>query len=117
MSYSGHARNRGRASYNQNVRGNFSEGIQQGTSIDNSEGAAEVVSDEEGDMVSLVELDIRNGLLSKGSSIAMRPSLLSTKMKKVNPCQIDCALSPNSKGRREDVLHFSRLCTGIKNKN
>jgi len=39
-----------------------------------------VVSDKEGDMVSLVELDNLNGLFSKGSSIAMRPTLLSTKI-------------------------------------
>ena len=85
MSHSGNARNRGRTSYNQNFRGNFSEEIQLETSIDNSEGAAEVVSDEEGDMVSLVELENLNGLFSKGSSIAMHPTLLSTKMKKSLP--------------------------------
>ena len=39
-----------------------------------------MVSDEEGDMVSLVELDNLNGLFSKGSSIAMHPTLLSTKI-------------------------------------
>ena len=45
------------------------------TRIDNSEGAVEGVFEEESDMVSMVELDNLNGLLSKGSSTAMCPSL------------------------------------------
>ena len=56
----------------------FTEGTMEETIIDNSEGAAEGVSEEEGDMVSMVELDNLNGLLSKGRSTAMHPSLLST---------------------------------------
>ena len=102
MSHSENARNRGRTSYNQNFWGNISEEIQQETSIDNSEGAAEVVSDEEGDMVSLVELDNLNGLLSKGSSIAMFPSLLSTKMKKPIPAKLT-VLSPQTDNEDEKM--------------
>ena len=60
--------------------GIFSEGTMQETRIDNSEGATEVVSEEVGDMVSMVELDNPNGLLSQGSSTAMFPSLLFTKI-------------------------------------
>ena len=82
--------------------GIFSEGIQQETSIDNSEGAAEVVSDEEGDMVSLVELDNLNGLFSKGSSIAMHPTLLSTKMKKSIPAKLT-VLSPQTANEDEKM--------------
>ena len=53
----------------------ISEETIQETSFDNSEGAAEVVSKEEGDMVSMVALDDLDGLLLKGSSTAMYPFL------------------------------------------
>ena len=77
----------------------------------------EVVSDKEGDMVSLVELDNLNGLFSKGSSIAMHPTLLSTKMKKSIPAKLT-VLSPQTENEDEKMCCiFSRLCTGTKIKN
>ena len=63
-----------------------------------------MVSDEEGDMVSLVELDNLNGLFSKGSSIAMRPTLLSTKMKIPMPAKLT-VLSPHS-----DQVDDEKMC-------
>ena len=66
MSFSGKARNRGNLSANIIFGGNWPENI-----IDNSKGAAKVVSEEEGDMVSMVALDNLDGLLFKGSSTAM----------------------------------------------
>ena len=61
-----------------------------------------MVSDEEGDMVSLVELDNLNGLFSKGSSIAMRPTLLSTKMKISIPAKLT-VLSPQTANEDEKM--------------
>ena len=76
------------------------------TIIDNSEGAAEGVSEEEGDMVSMVELNNLNGLLSKGRSTAMYPSLLSTtKNEKTIPTNLT-VLSPSRQRRRKDVLYL-----------
>ena len=96
--------------------GIFSEGTIQETSIDNSEGAAEVVSEEEGDMVYMVTLDNLDGLLFKGRSTAMYPCLLSTTKAKPIPANLT-VLSPNRLRRREDVLYFSRLSLGTKTKN
>ena len=63
-------------------KGIFSEGTVEETRIHNSEGAEEGVSEEESNMVYMVDLDNLNGLHSKGSSAAMYPSLVSTtKMK------------------------------------
>ena len=45
------------------------------TIIDNSKGAAKVVSEEAGDMVSMVALDNLDGVLFKGSSTDMSPFL------------------------------------------
>ena len=59
--------------------------------IDNSKGAAKVVSEEEGDMVSMVALDNLYGLLIKGSSTVLFPFLFY--FYNDNPCQFDCALS------------------------
>ena len=61
--------------------------------IDNSKGAAEVVSEEEGDMVSMVTLDNLDGLLFKGRSTAMYPCLLSTTNVKTIPAKLT-GLSP-----------------------
>ena len=72
------------------------------TIINNSEGATKGVSEEEGDMVSMVEQDNLNGLLSKGSSIAMLPSLLSTKMKKPIPAKLT-VLSPQTDNEDEKM--------------
>ena len=55
--------------------GIISEEIVPETIIDNSEGASEVVSEEEGDMISMVALDNLDDLLFKGRSNAMFPSL------------------------------------------
>ena len=76
----------------------------QETSIDNSEGAAEVVSEEEGDMVSMVALDNLDGLLFKGSSNAMFPSLLSTTNNKTLPAKLT-VLSPHS-----DQVDDEKMC-------
>ena len=43
--------------------------------IDNSKGAAKGVSEEEGDMVSIVTLDNLDGLIFNGSSTALFPFL------------------------------------------
>ena len=51
-------------------------------------------------MVSLVELDNLNGLFSKGSSIAIRPTLLSTKMKIPMPAKLT-VLSPQTANEDE----------------
>ena len=61
--------------------------------IDNSKGAAKVVSEEEGDMVSMVALDNLDGLLFKGSSTALFPFLFTFNKLQNNPCRSDCALS------------------------
>ena len=61
-----------------------------------------MVSDEEGDMVSLVELDNLNGLFSKGCYIAMRPTLLSTKMKISIPAKLT-VLSPQTANEDEKM--------------
>ena len=84
------------------------------TFIDNSKGAAKVVSR---DMVSMVALDNLNGLLFKGSSTEMFHFLFIYNKLQKNPCQFDCALSPYRQRRREDVLYFSRLSPGTKTKN
>ena len=62
--------------------------------IDNSKGAAKGVSEEEGDMVSMVTLDNLDGLLLNGSSTALFPFLFINNKLQNNPCQFDCALSP-----------------------
>ena len=85
--------------------------------IDNSKGAAEVVSEEEGDMVSMVTLDNLDGLLFKGSSTALFPFLFINNKLQINPCQFDCALSPYRQRKREDVLYFSRFSLGTITKN
>ena len=75
--------------------GIISEEIIPETNIDNFEGAAEMVSEEEGDMVSMVALDNLDGLLFKGSSTAMYPSLLSTTNDKTMPAYL-IVLSPHT---------------------
>ena len=75
--------------------------------IDNSKGAAKGVSEEEGDMVSMVTLDNLDGLLFTGSSTALFPFLFINNKLQNNPCQFDCALSPYRQRKREDVLYFS----------
>ena len=81
----------------------ISEGTVEETRIDNSEGAAEGVSKEMGDMISMVELDNQNGLLSKGSSNAMYPSLLSTtKNEKIIPAKLT-VLSPQTENEDEKM--------------
>ena len=70
------------------TEGIFSKEIIPETTIDNFEGAAEVVSEEEGNMVSMVALSNLDGLLSKGRSTAMFPSLLSTTNDKTIPANL-----------------------------
>ena len=74
--------------------------------IDNSKGAAKVVSEEEGDMVPMVALDNRDGLLFKVGSTEVFPFLFIYNKLQNNPCQFDCALSPYRQRKREDVLYF-----------
>ena len=76
----------------------------QETSIDNSKGAAEVFSEEVGDMVSMVALDNLDGLLFKGDSNVMLPSLLSTTNKKTMPANLT-VLSPHS-----DNVDDEKMC-------
>ena len=111
MSISREARNRGNSSANIFFGGNLEK------IIDNSKGAVKVVSEEEGDMVSMVALDNLDGLLFKGSSTAMFPFLFIYNKLQNNPCQFDCALSPYRQRRREDVLYLFRLSPGTKTKN
>ena len=85
----------------------FSKQTIQESSIDSLEEAEEVVSGEEGDMVSMVALDNLDGLLFKGRSTAMYPSFYSNKWHN-NPCQFDCALFPFRQRWQEDVLYFPR---------
>ena len=68
--------------------GIISEKIVPETNIDNFEGAAEVVSEEEGDMVSMVALDNLDGLLFKGTSTEMFPYLLSKTNVNTNPANL-----------------------------
>jgi len=77
--------------------GIISEEIVPETIIDNSEGAAEVVSEEEGDMISMVALDNLDGLLFKGRSKAMFPSLLSTTNVNINPANLTVLSSQTDK--------------------
>ena len=77
-----------------------------------------MVSEEEGDMVSMVALDNLDGLLFKGSSTVLFPLLfIYNKITKNNPCQFDCALSLYRQRKREDVLYLSRLSLDTKTKN
>ena len=80
----------------------ISEEIISETIIDNSEGAAEVVSEEEGDMISMVALDNLDGLLFKGRSKAMFPSLLSTTNVNTNPANLT-VLSPQTDNEDEKL--------------
>jgi len=88
VSFSGNTRNRGRSS----AKIFYVEIIPE-TIIDNSKGAAKVVSEEEGNMVSMVALDNLDGLLFNGSSIVLFPFLLLTTNSKTIPANLT-VLSP-----------------------
>ena len=77
------------------------------TIIDNSKEATEVVSEEKGDMVSMVAVDNIDGLLFEGSLLQCFLSFLSTTNYKTIPANLT-VLSPPSyrQRRREDVLYF-----------
>ena len=102
MSNSGYAENRADPLLIKISEGIFSEGTMEETRIDNSEGATEVVSEEEGDMVSMVALDNLDGLLFKGRSTAMYPSLLSTTNDKTIPANLT-VLSPHTDNEDEKM--------------
>ena len=70
VSFSRKARNSGKLSANIFLVETIPENI-----IDNSKGAAKGVSEEEGDMVSMVALDNLDGLFFKGSSTELFPFL------------------------------------------
>ena len=73
------------------------------TIIDNSKGAAKVVSEEEGDMVSMVALDNLDGLLFKGSSTVLFPLLfIYNKLQKTVPANLT-VLSPFAHKENENT--------------
>jgi len=85
----------------------FTEGTMEETILDNFEGSTEGVSEEEGDIVSMVELDYLNGLLSEGRSTAMYPSLLSTtKNEKIIPAKLTVLSPKQTTKTRRCVVSF-----------
>ena len=75
-----------------------------------------MLSEEEGDMVSMVALDNLDGLLFKGSSTELFPFLLIYNKLQNNPCQFDCAPCLTDKENEKMCCIFSGLAEVLKPK-